>query len=58
MEFRERLGVVFQQLNLFPHMNVLENLMLAPMRVQNRSVKEARQAAMEMLDRSRRGNDA
>lgn len=51
MEFRERLGVVFQQLNLFPHMNVLENLMLAPMRVQNRSVKEARQAAMEMLDR-------
>ncbi|MGI6302049.1 MAG: hypothetical protein ACOX52_13485 [Verrucomicrobiota bacterium] len=44
-------GLCFSSSISFRTMNGLENPMLAPMRVQNRSVKEARQAAMEMLDR-------
>ena len=49
--FRKQLGVVFQLLNLFPHLNVLENMMLAPQRVQGRSEAGARADAMEMLER-------
>lgn len=50
-EFRSKLGVVFQHLNLFPHMNVLNNLTLAPCRVQNYLKKDAEKAAGEMLER-------
>lgn len=49
--FRSRVGVVFQQLNLFPHMTLLDNMTLAPIKVQRRSRLEADQAAMEMLER-------
>lgn len=50
-ELRRKLGVIFQQLDLFPHMTVLGNMTLAPIKAfaQNRS--EARQAARAMLDR-------
>lgn len=34
-ELRQKMGMVFQNFNLFPHKNVLENLMLAPMKVKN-----------------------
>jgi polar amino acid transport system ATP-binding protein len=50
-EFRSQLGVVFQKLNLFPHMTVLENLCLAPEKVQKRSHKEVHTSALAMLDR-------
>jgi ABC-type polar amino acid transport system ATPase subunit len=50
-EFRNILGVVFQRLNLFPHMTVLENMVLAPCRLQGLSQKDAKANAIEMLER-------
>ena len=46
-------GMVFQQFNLFPHMTVLRNLTLAPMRVRNLSRQEAEKLAMQYLERVR-----
>jgi polar amino acid transport system ATP-binding protein len=48
---RERIGIVFQSFNLFPHMSVLANVMLAPVRVHKKPAAEARQQAMEWLGR-------
>lgn len=48
---RQRMGMVFQQFNLFPHMNILRNLTLAPMKLQGRSEQEARATAMELLEK-------
>lgn len=48
---REQLGFVFQFFNLFPHLTVLDNLMLAPMRVLKRPMEEARQEALALLRR-------
>lgn len=50
-EFRSKVGVVFQQLNLFPHMTIVENLALAPTKVQHRDRREVKRASMEMLER-------
>ncbi len=50
---RREVGMVFQQFNLFPHMTVLENLVLAPMRVRRASKAEARDLAMQYLTRVR-----
>jgi len=46
-------GMVFQQFNLFPHMTVLRNLTLAPMRVRKMARKEAEDLAMHYLERVR-----
>lgn len=48
---RARMGVVFQQYNLFPHMSVLDNVMLAPVRVHGVPRAEARERATAMLER-------
>jgi polar amino acid transport system ATP-binding protein len=48
---RQKIGLVFQSYNLFPHMTVLGNITLAPVRVHGRSQEEARRQAMEWLER-------
>lgn len=48
---RQRMGMVFQHFNLFPHMTVLKNLMIAPMKLQGKSEEEAKKKALELLDR-------
>ena len=50
---RKKVGMVFQQFNLFPHLTVLENLTLSPMWVGNVPKKEAEARAMEQLVRVR-----
>ena len=46
---REDVGMVFQQFNLFPHLTVMENLVLVPVRVRNLSEQEAHEAVMHYL---------
>ena len=48
---REEVGMVFQRFNLFPHMTVLQNIMLAPMKVRNIAKEEAEKTARELLAR-------
>ncbi|MEI2396038.1 amino acid ABC transporter ATP-binding protein [Paenibacillus phytohabitans] len=47
---RQRIGMVFQSYNLFPHMTVMENLLLAPVKVQGRSKAEVLPQARVLLD--------
>ncbi len=48
---RRRIGLVFQSFNLFPHLNVMANITLAPRRVLGTGVAEAQAHAMELLER-------
>ena len=48
---RSRIGMVFQRFHLFPHMTALENVMEAPVQVLGRSSAQAREAALELLER-------
>jgi polar amino acid transport system ATP-binding protein len=48
---RRKIGLVFQSYNLFPHMTVLDNITLAPVKVHGRGAAEAREQAMEWLSR-------
>jgi polar amino acid transport system ATP-binding protein len=48
---RRHIGIVFQAFNLFPHMNVLRNVTLAPMKALGRSRREAEAEAVELLSR-------
>ena len=52
-QVRRDIGMVFQQFNLFPHLTVLRNLTLAPMRARNASQKEAEERARHYLERVR-----
>ncbi|MCC8066842.1 MAG: amino acid ABC transporter ATP-binding protein [Clostridiales bacterium] len=46
---RENIGMVFQHFNLFPHMDVMRNLMLAPVDLKKATKEEAQERAMQML---------
>ena len=48
---RQKIGMVFQSYDLFPHKTILENVLLAPMKVQKRPRAEAEQEALELLGR-------
>lgn len=50
-EIRQKIGMVFQSYELFPHLNVLDNILLAPLKVQKRPRKEAEAEALRLLSR-------
>jgi len=51
LEIHEKIGMVFQNYELFPHMTVIENILLGPLKVQKRSKTEALTQAEQLLDR-------
>ena len=59
-ELRQKMGMVFQHFNLFPHMTILENMTLAPIKVKKMSKAQAEEKALTLLDRvglKERAND-
>lgn len=48
---RQKMGMVFQHFNLFPHMTILKNMIIAPMKLQKKSEAEATELAMKLLER-------
>lgn len=48
---RQKMGMVFQQFNLFPHMTILKNMTIAPIKVLGLSKEEAEKTAMELLEK-------
>ncbi len=57
-KIRQKIGMVFQDYGLFPHMTVLDNIMLAPLKVQKRSKDEVKNEAMALLERVGLGDKA
>ncbi len=57
-QLRARIGMVFQQFNLFPHMKVIENVAMAQRDVLGRSAEEARERGFDLLDRVGMGHKA
>ena len=51
IRMRQSIGMVFQSYDLFPHKNILENIMLAPVKVQKRNKDEVKKEAEELLER-------
>ncbi len=47
---RQKMGMVFQHFNLFPHLTILENITIAPIKVKNIDKKEIEEKALELLD--------
>ena len=50
-QLRQKMGMVFQHFNLFPHMTILDNMTLAPIKVKHMDKKEAEEKALALLDR-------
>ncbi|UTR10408.1 amino acid ABC transporter ATP-binding protein [Evansella sp. LMS18] len=50
-KMRQKLGMVFQQFNLFPHMTVLDNITAAPKRLKKKSQEEAEEIGMQLLEK-------
>jgi polar amino acid transport system ATP-binding protein len=50
-KLRQKVGMVFQHFNLFPHLTILENITLAPTKVKKMPKKEAKELAMSLLER-------
>ena len=50
-KYRQKIGMVFQHFNLFPHKTILQNMTLAPMKLLKKSKEEAESQAMELLKR-------
>ena len=50
-EYRQKMGMVFQHFNLFPHMTILDNMTLAPIQVKHMDKAEAEAKALALLDR-------
>lgn len=50
-QYRQQIGMVFQHFNLFPHMTILKNMTLAPMKLLGQSQKDAEETAMKLLTR-------
>ncbi len=50
-ELRSEIGIVFQQFNLYPHLSVLKNITLAPIKVRKTPKKDAEEMAMQLLER-------
>ena len=48
---RQKMGMVFQQFNLFPHMTIMDNLTLAPIKLQGKKKEEIEPEAMKLLER-------
>ncbi len=48
---RQKMGMVFQHFNLFPHKTVLQNITLAPVSLKKKTPAEAEEQAMELLER-------
>jgi polar amino acid transport system ATP-binding protein len=55
---RQKMGMVFQHFNLFPHKTIMENMILAPMKVKNVPEEEAKKKALELLSRVGLGDRA
>lgn len=57
-ELRQKIGMVFQSYDLFPNLTVLDNILLAPTKVQKRPREEVKKEALELLDRVQLADEA